>query len=201
LVQAGADSLVTIFDQDDVIGVFQFAMTGVSIITRFLNGTILVNVKHMTRFYITATLQVLALLLVAVSALQGEKAEECPNGDQECKDQYAPFFWVSVSATVFVGISSSLGEATFLGYCNGFPNHVVGFVSSGTGCAGITGTLLLLILQTIGLANSTIFFIAAPTLIFYFGSSIWLNYMKTSYKFLEHEKFDSNGNLVEPELE
>jgi len=46
-----------------------------------------------------------------------------------------------------------MGEATFLGFTKGFPHHVVGFVSSGTGFAGISGTCTLLLLQGIGLSN------------------------------------------------
>ena len=74
-----------------------------------------------------------------------------------------------------IGMSSSMGEATFLGFTKGFPTHVVGYVSSGTGFAGISGTLTLLVLQTIGLSNTLIFLLVSPTLLIYFYSARWLN--------------------------
>ena len=56
------------------------------------------------------------------------------------------YFYLAIFASVLVGIASSVGEATFLGFTNLFPSHTVGFVSSGTGFAGISGTMTLLIL-------------------------------------------------------
>jgi len=55
-------------------------------------------------------------------------------------------FYVAITACVFVGIATSMGEAAFLGYLKGFPHHLVGNFSSGTGFAGITGTGSLLLL-------------------------------------------------------
>ena len=137
-MQAGSSSLATTFKKDDFMGVFQFAMTGISFFTRFANGTIFVNIRHIVRFGIVFCLGTTAFLLIALASYEGSK----PDGGKKEES----FFYVAVFASILVGMGSALGEATFLGYCNGFPSHVVGYVSSGTGCAGLTGTFTLLIL-------------------------------------------------------
>ena len=133
LVQAGSSSLADTFDKKDFMGIFQFAMTTFSFLTRYVNGTLLVNIRHMKRFTMVVILAIIAFLLISLASFKGDNKEES-------------FFYVAIFASILIGISSSMGEATFLGYCNGFPSHVVGFVSSGTGCAGLTGTGTLLLL-------------------------------------------------------
>jgi len=54
------------------MGAFQFAMTGISILTRFANGTILVNVPHMRRFIGVFTLGIIAFLLISLASYEGE---------------------------------------------------------------------------------------------------------------------------------
>ena len=119
------------FGESDFMGVFQFTMTVLSICTRFTYGLALVNVAPMTKIRVVSAFAVLAFLLVALASWQHE---------------HKAFFAVAVAATVFVGISCGLGEATFLGFLKGFPGHLVGFVSSGTGFAGLSGTGMLLLL-------------------------------------------------------
>jgi hypothetical protein len=131
LVQAGANSLADDFGEKDFMGVFQFAMTIMSIITRFTYGFALVNIHPMTKIRAVSGLAILAFVLVAVAAFNSE---------------HKAFFAVAVIACVFVGISCGLGEATFLGFLKGFPGHLVGYVSSGTGFAGLSGTGTLLVL-------------------------------------------------------
>lgn len=71
-----------------------------------------------------------------------------------------------------------MGEATFLGFLKGYPSPTVGYVSSGTGFAGISGTVTLLLLKGAGLANQYIFIIAIPTIFIYFFAFRWLNIQK-----------------------
>lgn len=47
-------------------------MTGISILTRFANGTILVNVPHMVRFRGVFVLGVIAFMLIALASYEGE---------------------------------------------------------------------------------------------------------------------------------
>ena len=97
------------------------------------------------------------------------------------------FFYLALFASVLTGISCGMGEATFLGFLKGFPSHTVGYVSSGTGFAGIFGTLTLLVLQSINLSNQAIFILATPTVCIYFGAFSWLNKQKKSYRFIQDD--------------
>ena len=156
---------------------FQFAMTGFSIMTRLANGTILVNVPHMTRIAAVSCLSITSLSLIALASFNAP--------DKDAKDPGIFWFCVAVAASCLIGIASGMGEATFLGFLKGYPSHTVGFVSSGTGFAGISGTVTLLVLKGIGLANQYIFIIALPTIIVYYISFQWLNRKKKRYPFIE----------------
>lgn len=158
MVQSGSNKLAEEFGQEDFMGAFQFAMTGISFMTRFVQGCLFVNTKYIHRFYITTVLALMAFSLVAWASFENKPA----------------WFWVAVSASIFMGISQALGEATFLGFCQLFPDNVVGYVSSGTGCAGLTGTFTNLLLQNY-LSEGWINIIVLPTMIFYILPAIWLN--------------------------
>lgn len=113
-------------------------MTSISICTRYANGSFLVNIPHLTRVKMVSLLQMASFVGIAVASYYSDKEE---------------FFYLALFASVLTGISCGMGEATFLGFLKGFPSHTVGYVSSGTGFAGIFGTLTLLVLQSINLTN------------------------------------------------
>ena len=142
------------------MGFFLNAMTVISICTRFANGTILVNVKHLHRVIAVSVLAISAFCLIAFASFM--------------QDHGPGYFWVAVAASCLTGIATGMGEATFLGFLKGFPSHTVGYVSSGTGFAGISGTSTLLILQGLDFSNQAIFLVAAPTILVYFASFYWL---------------------------
>jgi CLN3 protein len=93
-------------------------------------------------------------------------------------------FYVSLVASVLLGTVSAFGESTTLGFCKGFPSTVVGYFGSGTGFAGVFGSGTILLLQSLGLDNGTIFFIITPTVIPYFIAFWWINSMKTKYPYI-----------------
>jgi len=70
LVQAGAHSLAKEFDEENFMAVFQFTMTGLSMLTRVANGTFLVNVKHLTRMRAVSAFAIVAFVLVAVASFE-----------------------------------------------------------------------------------------------------------------------------------
>jgi len=78
-----------------------------------------------------------------------------------------------------------------------FPSHTVGFVSSGTGFAGIAGTLTLLILQGIGMKNQFIFLCAIPSYFVYLYVATWLNGQKNKYPFVNLSSNNNNGSDIE----
>lgn len=78
-------------------------------------------------------------------------------------------------ASVLVGIGCSLGESTILGFLKTFPCQAIGYYSSGTGLAGISGALIFMLLSASGLAYSAIFAIIAPTALIYMAIFVWLD--------------------------
>jgi hypothetical protein len=84
----------------------------------------------MAKVYLIVFFQVFSFILIAIS---------CYHSDINA------YFFVALFACIFTGAAQGFGEATFLGFIKEFPTHMVGYVSSGTGFAGIMGTLLLLI--------------------------------------------------------
>lgn len=68
MIQAGSASIAKSFGESDFMSGFQFAMTFVSILTRYANGTVLVNVPHLTRARVVTLLQFLSFTGIAVAS-------------------------------------------------------------------------------------------------------------------------------------
>ena len=132
-----------------------------------LNGTVLLNVKHVNRAWLVSVLAVTSFILTGTACY--------------CADKSDSWFYAVVVSSALTGLACGIGEATFLGFCKGFPSYTVGYVSSGTGFAGLSGTLMLLILKAIGLSNGDIFMVAIPTIIFYQAAYVWLNRRQMEY--------------------
>lgn len=144
LVQAAAEDLANQFNQSSFMGAFLFVMILFGAISRYVHGRFFVNVKHTNRILIVTVFTILSFVMIAVA----------------CQETQIPWmFWVAVLASVFTGISQSFGEAVFLGFLKGFPSYMIGFVSTGTGGAGIFSTGSLLLSRFLGVSNSTLFFI------------------------------------------
>ena len=163
-------------------------MTTFSILTRVANGTCLVNVPHMTRIAIVSILAVTSFALIALASFNAPDPNE--------KDPPILWFVVAVLASCLIGISCGMGEATFLGFLKGYPSHTVGYVSSGTGFAGLSGTGTLLLLQGIGLANQYIFIVTCPTILVYYLAFVWLNKKKKELPFIKPQVAE-RASLVE----
>lgn len=155
LVQAGSKSIADAFEKKDLMASFQFAMTSISICTRYANGSFLVNIPHLKRIKIVSIFQFVSFVGIAAASYYSSNEK---------------MFYLALFASVLTGVATGMGEATFLGFLKGFPSKTVGYVSSGTGFAGIFGTLSLLVLQGINLSNQAIFLIATPTVFIYFAA-------------------------------
>ena len=94
-------------------------------------------------------------------------------------------FYLSMFASVMIGIQSSLGESTTLGFLKGFPGETIGFYGSGTGFAGIFGSGTLIVLKAIKLSDAITYLLFAPTLIPYFFCFWWLDKMKRKYPYIQ----------------
>lgn len=110
---------------------FQFAMTTFSIITKIGVASYLVNVKHMTRIVIVSLMALGSFSLISLASFHGLLGD---------KDSSFEWFFVALIACCLMGMCQGLGEATFLGFLKEYPSHTVGYVSSGTGFAGIFGS-------------------------------------------------------------
>ena len=73
-------------------------MTAVSIMTRYANGSILVNIPHLTRIRIVTFLQFLSYIGIAIASYYSNLNF---------------MFYVALFASVLTGICIGMGEATF----------------------------------------------------------------------------------------
>ena len=79
----------------------------------------------------------------------------------------------------------AIGESTLLGFLKNFPGETVGFFGSGTGFAGISGSGSLILLKYLNLSNSTIYLLAAPTMVPYYLSFRFLTKQKRKFHYVE----------------
>ena len=108
---------------------FSIVMILFSIFTKTVNGLYLLNVSYMTKLSVVCSLTFVAFSLIALASYHSPGALD--------KDVSIYWFVVAVLASSFVGIAQGLGEANFLGFLKGFPSHTIGYVSCGTGFAGL----------------------------------------------------------------
>jgi len=99
---------------------------------------------YFTRIKMLSTLIVVSLLLVAFASYY--------------ESQYS--FAITVLGVVLVGAQQSIGECTIMGFIHLFPSRMVGYFSSGTGLAGIFGSLYFLVLPAFGIGVTGISLIA-----------------------------------------
>ena len=91
-------------------------------------------------------------------------------------------------ASVFVGVSCSLGESTCFGFLKTFPGEAVGYYSSGTGFAGVFGATTFLLLQAFGISNGIKYSVLSLFMIVYLLNFLWLNKQKRLYRYVQVEK-------------
>ncbi|XP_055385589.1 battenin-like [Condylostylus longicornis] len=66
---------------------------------------------------------------------------------------YSENQWITLIGVICTSLSSGLGEATFLGYSSRFNRNVVSTWSSGTGSAGVGGSLTYAALRSVGVSS------------------------------------------------
>ena len=86
LVQAAASDLAKPFHQESFMGMFLFCMIFCGAISRVVNGSCCVHVRHKTRALIVAIFTISSFIMIAFA----------------CINDNIPFmFWVAVGASVF----------------------------------------------------------------------------------------------------
>lgn len=84
-------------------------------------------------------------------------------------------FYVVLLAMVIMGSGSALGESVILGFLKAFPGDAIGYFSTGTGLAGLAGSLIFIGLRPLGFTMSNIFLLVVPLSVPYLLSFMWLN--------------------------
>lgn len=70
-----------------------------------------------------------------------------------------------------------------MGFLKGFPKHLVGDVSAGTGLSGILATMTLFLAEMFKLPKWQLMLIEVPTVIIYYKAFTWLVYQKKTQPF------------------
>ena len=116
--------------------------------------------QHLTRIMFVTAMIVASFLLIAMCCFF---------------DDVAAMFWLSLLASVIVGVGCALGESVNLGFMKTFPGNSISYYGSGTGMAGISGSVIFLALSPIGLSDAVIYLLVLPTAIPYFLCFLWLD--------------------------
>ena len=143
-----------------------------SSITRIVNSKYLIRMQHMTRIIFVTITIVLSFLIIAICCFYHD---------------VSAMFYLSLLASIVVGVGCALGESVNLGFLKTFPGNGIGYYGSGTGFAGIFGSLIFIALKPTGLSDAAIYLIAMPTAIPYILCFIWLNKQKQKYPYMLEE--------------
>ena len=156
VVIAAAKSLADSFGEANLVGLIAWANVGFGILVKIANTTSTAEAySHSFRLVIATAIMVIGLAVISVSVMVD--------------------FALCIVGIVILGSFSSLGESVALGWLKLFPPSLTGAWSSGTGMAGVGGTLFYLGLKTIfngmqiseSLTNEYCFLLLIPFAIVY----------------------------------
>ena len=131
-----------------------------------VNAKWFLKTKHKSRQWFVACGMAFGFFLISFCVLGTN------DGTSDSSKVYK--FYLSLVASIIIGVTCALGESNVLGLLKGFPSKTIGFFGSGTGFAGIFGDSSLIILRAIGLKDWLIYSTAAPTMIPYLFCCLWL---------------------------
>ena len=123
-----------------------WALVSCGLIVRWTNAAYLEHVSAKRRTFGTCVISLIGLVILVASPLTGS-------------------FWVAIVAIVFLGSACSFGESVILGFLRSFPSQCTSAWSSGTGIAGVGGSLWYLALSSANLSDPLIFatmFVSIP---------------------------------------
>ncbi|KAN0023595.1 hypothetical protein ACTFIV_007982 [Dictyostelium citrinum] len=157
VVNAAGSNLSAYFHNSKNIGFILWANIAFGLVSRLINTFLIENVNPKLKIVVNCLFMIIGLVGVALSVYVN--------------------FGFCIAAIAFVGIASSFGESVILSYMKKFPAELVNGWSSGTGIAGVCGSLFYIAMIAAGLSNSTIFYMMLPTvavyfLLFFFGLKV-----------------------------
>ena len=155
--------------------------------TKFVNGKYLIRTQHLTRITIVSCCIILSLGLISLCVFYQD---------------VSAMFYLSLIASIIVGIGSALGEGTNLGFLKTFPGNGISYYGSGTGFAGITGSTIFIALKPLGISDGGIYLIALPSAIPYYLCFRWLSSQKKLYPYIPQEEIEekqlNRASIAEP---
>jgi hypothetical protein len=97
---------------------------------------------------------------------------------------------------LIVGIGSAFGEVSHFGYLKSFPSEYVGPFWSGTGICGLAGSLMYLVLHSLGVPDYVIFFSLVPVAFIYLSNFLLLHRLSCSNDYFQtiDDDFGENSN-------
>ncbi len=175
VVFSSVKSITEHFDVKSLAGVIQWANVGLGVGAKLINMTCLLEISFGTRMFFNFLFMLIGGGLTMISM----KLE----------------FAIAVVGVIFIGISSAFGESVLLGYFKRYDPKVAGAWSSGTGGAGLFGSLAYVLLKSVyKLDNFTVFSILIPLALVYYIAflALYLKYDPVS---------GSNTSALEAEAE
>ncbi|KAK5579952.1 hypothetical protein RB653_009641 [Dictyostelium firmibasis] len=148
VVNAAGSNLANFFNNQKNIALILWANIAFGLVSRLINTFLIENVNPKLKIVANCIFMIIGLVGVALSVYVN--------------------FGFCIAAIAFVGIASSFGESVILSYMKKFPAELVNGWSSGTGIAGVCGSLFYIAMIAAGLSNSTIFYMMLPTVVVYF---------------------------------
>ena len=173
MVSAGAEELSKDFKHEKLMPAFGLFLLLFGSLTRIVNSSrFLIRTQHLTRIMIVVFFNFSSFVIIAFCCFY---------------ETISAMFWVSLCASLFIGVGSALGESVILGFLKTFPGNAIGYYGSGTGMAGITCSLIWLTLKPLGINDGTIILITSLMAVPYFFSFLWLDTQKKKYPYVPTE--------------
>lgn len=105
--------------------------------TKFINSKYLLKVRHVGKIRTVVCFQLTAYIVIGLSTRITEKWG----------------FYLAILGSMVMGMASSLGEVTIVGFLKGFDPQIISGWGSGTGFAGVFGAGYNLILRFFHLSD------------------------------------------------
>lgn len=128
VILSASSTLTKEFHKEKYQSLYSGCLVVFSILIRILNLKFLVRILHRIRICIVFIIALLGVISMTLSV-------------------YTKNFWLSLFGTVLIGIATTFGDLTNQGLMKEFQPIVFSGYSSGTGCAGVTGSLYFLVAQ------------------------------------------------------
>lgn len=169
IVFSAIKSIVEDFDMQQFAGVLQWANVAFGIGAKIINIVFLLEVSFAKRVFVNFAIMACGGVITMFSMKIS--------------------FYMAVVGIILIGTSSAFGESIMLGYFKRFDPKVAGAWSSGTGGAGVFGSLSFVLLKSVlKLDNFTIFSILFPLSIIYYAAFLKIYFSYDTVARKEREK-------------